>query len=181
MIIDLLLAILLLFALIKGYRRGLIVGIFSFVAVIVGLAAAMKLSTVVAGYINNKINVSDRWMPVISFLVVFIVAVILIRLGANLLQKTVEAAMLGWLNRLGGIIFYVALTILVYSVFLFYAEKLKLLGEKAIEESVSYRFVRPWGPLLIDGLGYLIPVFRDMFNELSTFFDEVAQDISRNK
>ena len=44
MILDLLLIVILIVAIIKGYQRGLIVGIFSFIAVIIGLAAAIKLS-----------------------------------------------------------------------------------------------------------------------------------------
>ena len=83
MIIDIVFLILVILAVIKGFRRGLIVGLFSFIAIIVGLAAAIKLSIVVAGYIGSAVNVSDRWLPVISFLVVFIAVVLLIRLGGK--------------------------------------------------------------------------------------------------
>ena len=109
MIIDLILGVIILIAIFKGYQRGLIIGLFSLVSVIIGLAAAMKLSTVVAGYIGEAVNVSDEWLPVISFAIVFIVVVLLIRLGANAIERTVEVVMLGWLNKLGGIIFYVAI------------------------------------------------------------------------
>ncbi|MFZ1856027.1 MAG: CvpA family protein, partial [Chitinophagaceae bacterium] len=51
MLIDLIFAVILVLAILKGYQRGLVIGLFSLVAVIIGLAAAMKLSTVVAGYI----------------------------------------------------------------------------------------------------------------------------------
>src|ERR1700741_5182160 len=103
MLIDIIFVILLILAVIKGYRRGLIVGIFSFLAIIIGLAAAIKLSTVVAKYIGQAIKVSDTWLPIISFAAVFIIVVLLIRMGANLIQKTVEISLLGWVNRLGGI------------------------------------------------------------------------------
>ena len=103
MILDILAVIILIFAVIKGYQRGLIVGVFSFIAIIIGLAAALKLSAIAAGYIGKAINISDTWLPVISFAVVFIVVVLLVRLGANMIQKTVELSMLGWVNRLGGI------------------------------------------------------------------------------
>src|SRR5688572_21482914 len=127
MILDLILIAILILAAIKGYQRGLIVGVFSFIAIIIGLAAAIKLSAVAASYIGKAINVSEVWLPVISFAVVFIVVVLLIRLGANMIQKTVEIAMLGWANRLGGIILYMMIYILVYSVILFYAEQAKLI------------------------------------------------------
>lgn len=179
MFLDIVLIIILILAIIKGYQRGLIVGIFSFVAVIIGLAAAMKLSAVVAGYIGQAIKVSDEWLPVISFAVVFIIVVLLIRLGANMIQKTVEISMLGWVNRLGGILLYVTIYAMVYSVVLFYAEQLKLVQQDAIQKSVTWSYIQPLGPKVINGFASVVPVFKDMFIELQAFFNGVAQKIAQ--
>ena len=177
MFIDILFAILMVLAIFKGYKRGLVVGLFSLVAVIIGLAAAMKLSTVAAGYIGQAIKVSDQWMPIISFAIVFIIVVLLIRLGANLIEKTVEIAMLGWLNKIGGIVLYAVIYIIVFSVLLFYAGQMKLLQTATIEQSVTYSFVQPWGPKAINGIGAVVPIFRDMFGDLEHFFDGVAKNM----
>ena len=177
MIIDLILGIIILIAIFKGYQRGLIIGLFSLVSVIIGLAAAMKLSTVVAGYIGEAVNVSDEWLPVISFAIVFIVVVLLIRLGANAIERTVEVVMLGWLNKLGGIIFYVAIYTVVFSVLLFYAEQVNLVRPETIEKSISYSYVQPWGPRVINSVGSIVPLFRDMFAELELFFENVSKEI----
>lgn len=179
MFLDLFFVIILVLAIVKGYQRGLIVGIFSFVAVIIGLAAAIKLSAVVAGYIGDTIKVSNEWLPVISFAVVFILVVLLIRLGANMIQKTVEISMLGWVNRLGGILLYIAIYGMVYSVVLFYADQLKLLQPDTIEKSVTYSYVQPWGPKIINGFASFVPVFKGMFTELESFFDGVAQKMAQ--
>lgn len=176
MLIDGLLLILLVLAIYKGYQRGLIVGIFSFLAIIIGLAAAMKLSAVTAAYIGNTVNVSKSWLPFISFAVVFILVVLLVRLGANLLQKTVELGMLGWANRLGGILLYALIYVTVYSIVLFYAVSLDLIKTETIERSVTYGFIRPIGPWFINAFAVIIPFFRDMFADLSGFFDGVATD-----
>ncbi len=174
MILDIIFLIILILAAFKGYRRGLIVGIFSFIAIIVGLAAAIKLSVTVAGYIGKTVKVSDQWLPVISFVVVFLIVVLLVRLGANFIQRTAEVAMLGWINRLGGIIFYLALYIAVFSVILFYAEQVHLLKQETINKSVTYSFVRPWGPKVIDMFGAVIPFFKDMFGQLEKFFEGIS-------
>ena len=179
MILDLVLIVILILAVIKGYQRGLIVGIFSFVAVIIGLAAAIKLSAVVAGYMGAAIKISDQWLPVISFAVVFIVVVLLIRLGANMIQKTVEIAMLGWVNRLGGILLYITIYAIVYSVILFYAEQVKLVQQDSVQKSVTYSYIQPWGPKVINGFASIVPVFKGMFTELQTFFDGVAKKIAQ--
>jgi membrane protein required for colicin V production len=178
MLLDIILLVLLILAVIKGYQRGLIVGVFSLIAIIVGLAAAIKLSTVVAEYIGKAVKISDTWLPVISFAVVFILVVLLIRLGANMLQKTVEIALLGWVNRLGGILLYVAIYLIVYSVILFYVEQVKLIQPETIQNSATYTFIQPWGPRVINGFATVIPFFKDMFAELQSFFSGVAQKIS---
>lgn len=177
MILDLVLVIILVFAVIKGYQRGLIIGVFSFIAIIIGLAAALKLSTIAAGYIGSAIKISDTWLPIISFAVVFIIVVLLVRLGANMIQKTVEFSMLGWVNRLGGILLYVTIFIIVYSIVIFYAEQVNLIQPATIEKSITYNFIQPWGPKVIEGFGSIIPAFKGMFAELQSFFDGVAHKI----
>ena len=179
MLLDIVFAVVLVLALIKGYQRGLIVGLFSLVSVIIGLAAAVKLSAAVAGYIGETVKVSEEWLPVIAFALVFIVVVVLIRIGANAIEKAIEVVMLGWLNKLAGILLYVIIYTLVFSVLLFYAEQMKLIQPATIEKSVIYSYIQPWGPKVIDGLGSVIPFFKNMFEELSAFFGGVADNISK--
>ncbi len=174
--LDIIFVVILVLAVIKGFQRGLIVGLFSFVSVIIGLAAAMKLSAVAAAYLGDNINVSGEWLPVISFAVVFLVVVLLVRWGANIIQRTVEISMLGWVNRLGGILLYTALFITVFSVAVFYADQVHLLSDSAKEKSVSYAFIEPWGPKSINAIAYVVPVFRDMFTDLQDFFGGVATE-----
>lgn len=178
MLIDIFYAIALLFALWHGWQRGLIVGIFSLLAIIIGLAAAMKLSVVVAGYIGKSVNVSPEWLPFISFILVFILIVLLVRLGAKALEKAVETVLMGWANKLGGILFYTIIYTLIFSVLLFYTEHMQWLQPNTIKESATYSFVQPWGPKVIDSLGAIIPIFKDMFEKLQAFFGGVAEKIS---
>lgn len=179
MILDLIFVVMLLLAIYKGYQRGLIVGIFSFLAVIIGLAAAIKLSTVAAGYIGKAAKVSDSWLPVISFAAVFIIVVILVRFGANALQRSAEMAMLGWVNRFGGIVLYAALYITVLSIIVFYSEQVHLIKQQTIDNSVIYSFIQPLGPKAINGIGVVIPLFKNMFSELENFFSSVSDKISQ--
>lgn len=174
MMLDIVFAILIVLAIIKGFQRGLIVGLFSLVAIIVGLAAAMKLSAVVAGYIGRAVNISNEWLPVISFIVVLIIVILLIRWGAIAIEKAVDGVMLGWLNKLGGVLLYAVIYITVFSVLLFYSDQIGLLKHETIEKSITYSLVQPWGPKLINGLGTVIPFFSDMFIELKEFFGKVS-------
>jgi membrane protein required for colicin V production len=178
MAIDLVFILLIILAIFKGYQRGLIIGVLSFVAIVIGLAAAIKLSTVVAGYIGKTIKVSEHWLPVVSFIIVFIIVVLLIRLGANAIQRTAEVIMLGWVNKLGGILLYAAIYTIVFSILLFYAAQIKLIQPETIQKSVTYSYIEPWGPKVINGFGSVLPIFKDMFQDLEHFFDGVSKNIS---
>lgn len=173
MLIDLFFALLLVIAIIKGYQKGLIVAVFSVVAFIAGLAAALKLSAVTAVYLKDSISISARWLPFVAFILVFLLVVILVRLGGKLIEKTFQVVMLGWLNRIGGIVLYVLLYSIIFSIFIFYAEKLQLLRPAAIQASLSYHFIKPWGPAVMETIGAAIPIFKDMFSELGDFFNTI--------
>ncbi len=177
MAIDFFLVIILCIAVFKGYSRGLIAAVFSFLAIIIGLAAAMKLSSLVAGWLHNSTNIGAKWLPFISFLIVMIGVILLVRLGARMIQKSAELLMLGWINRLGGIIFYVAVYTAVFSVVLFFAEKMHLLKQDMIETSRCYSLVQPLGPKLINGIGSILPFFKDLFTQLETFFGSIGEHV----
>lgn len=173
MIIDFVFAVILVIAIFKGLRRGFIIAVFSLLAFIIGLAAAMKLSTFAAQYLEDSTNISAKWLPFISFLLVFLLVVFLVRLLARLIEKSVEFVMLGWLNRLLGVVLYIALYTTILSILLFYAVQMNIIKQDAILASVTYNFIEPWGPYAINGLGTVIPWFRDMFEQLTEFFGSI--------
>lgn len=177
MLIDIIFAVLIVVAIIKGYQKGFIIAVFSIIAFIIGLAAALKLSTVAAAYLKDSVNVSARWMPFLAFAIVFFVVVILVRLGGKLIEKAFQLVLLGWLNRIAGIILYATLYIIIFSIFLFYAEKLQLIRPITIQSSQTYNFVQPLGPIVMDNFGKVIPVFKDMFTELGDFFNTIPNKI----
>ncbi len=172
--IDLIFFILVLMALINGYRNGFIRAIFSVIGLMVGLAAAMKLSVVVAEYLKDSTTLSARWLPVVSFVAVFVFVLILIRIASSLIQKAAETVMLGWLNKLAGMVLYLAIYTIVFSVVLFYAEKIHLLSMTAIESSKTYSYIQPCGPAAINSIGYVLPFFKNMFHELELFFQKIG-------
>lgn len=174
MLIDIIAFLLLLLSLWKGIRKGLVVAVFSFLAFIIGLAAAIKLSAAAAVYIGNSVNISQRWLPVLAFLVIFFLVVLLVKLGARLIEGALQMAMLGWLNRLGGVFFYFLMYIFIFSILLFYANQLHLIRPATTASSLVYPYVEPMAPKILNGLGYILPVFRNMFDQLLHFFQNVS-------
>jgi membrane protein required for colicin V production len=177
MIIDIILLGLVIMAVVKGLKRGFVVALFSMIAFILGLVAALKLSTVVAAYLDDSINVSARWLPFLAFGLVFIVVVLLVRLMAAVIQSTMELALLGWVNRIAGIFLYVIMYILIFSVLLFFAVQMNFLNKDTLDRSATYPYIEPVGPFVIDGIGALMPWFKDMFAELQEFFGRLSDKV----
>ncbi len=175
MIIDIAFIIFMVIALFKGISKGFIVGVFSLLAFIIGLAAALKFSAIVAAYLMEKGMASTKWLPALSFFLVFIGVILIVGLGARLIKKTFQFAMLGWLDSLLGIFLYMIIYIIILSVVLFFAEKMFLLKPHVMEDSYTYPYIAPWGPKVINNLGNIIPLFKDMFIQLTDFFDSLVQ------
>ena len=175
MIIDIAFVIVMILAIFKGIRKGLILGIFSLLAFIIGLAAALKLSVIVAGWLNDSAGSFAKWLPLISFMLVFVAVVLSVSLVARLIKKTMQFAMLGWLDSLGGIVLYMIIYTIIFSIFLFFADELFLIQPTTIHDSKMYSYVAPWGPKVIDNLGKIIPVFKDMFTQLQNFFGTLTK------
>ncbi len=175
MLIDIIYAFVLLMSIFKGYSKGLVLGIFSVIAIFIGLAAALKLSVVVANYLKGDADSSSKWIPIISFILVLVVVILIVGLISRVIKQTIQFAMLGWLDSLLGIVLYIILNTIIYSVILFYAQKVMILQPAVIADSVTYPYIAPWGPRLINNLGAIIPVFKNMFSELEHFFEGIAR------
>ncbi|MFT3825918.1 MAG: CvpA family protein [Chitinophagaceae bacterium] len=175
MMIDIIFVILMIVAFVKGWRKGLIVALFSVIAFVVGIAAAMKLSVVVADYLKDSVQVSARWLPFLSFIIVFVAVVLLIRWGASLIEAAVDITLLGWANRLAGAVLYLLLYSIGFSIVLFFVQKVHMVQEETTARSVFFPYIQPLGPLTMEAFGKLVPVFKDMFTSLEGFFDHLAE------
>jgi membrane protein required for colicin V production len=169
MFVDAAYMILIAIGIFKGLRKGFIIAVFSVLGFIVGIAAALKLSAVVAVKLAEHTGVG-KWLPALSFLIVFIATAFLISLLGKLIEKTFETVMLGWVNRLAGVALYILLYSIIYSVFLFYAVQLHIIKEGTTAASVVYPYLQPLAPKIIDGIGKFIPWFKDIFAALENFF-----------
>ncbi len=174
MIVDVAVFLLSLLAIYKGWRKGLVLAIFSVLAFIVGLAAALKFSVAVASWLGEQTSIGERWLPFIAFILVFVIVALLVRLAARAIEKLLNLAMMGWANKLAGILFYLFLYCIIISILLFYAVELKVVKTDTMQSSVTYESIRPLGPFVINQLAVILPFFRNMFDKLELFFGNLS-------
>jgi membrane protein required for colicin V production len=175
--IDVLFIIFLLLAIFRGLRHGFIIAVVSTIAWIIGIAAAIKLSAVVATYGKAHMHLPPRWLPVLAFLLVFLVVVFGLHAIAKLIEKAIDLAMMGWLNKLMGVLLYAFLYITTLSVLLFYAVQIHLISTHTLAASATYPYIQPWGRATIDEFGKFVPWFEGMFTQLEDFFGQIGNKL----
>lgn len=174
MLIDLLFLLTLALGLYKGFRKGLIVSLFSFIGLVIGLAAAFKCSALTGRYIQEQVAVPGPLLPSLSFLVTFLIAALLVRLVARMIEKSVQLVLLGWVNRIAGMLLYGLLYTTAFSFVLFFGAQTRLLGDATLGKSSTYPYVKPWAPRMMNLMGNWLPFLKGSYGELENFFEGVA-------
>jgi membrane protein required for colicin V production len=165
MIIDVIFMLLISLACFQGMKKGLVRSLLSFVAVFIGLAAAMKLSSTVAAYLTEAGWENRIWLPFVSFVLVMAVVFIGIQWLGKLLEKTAEVLLLGWINKLGGILIYLFVYGLLFSVMLHYGKQLHLISEATIKASHFYSYIGPLAEDVFLWIGKIIPWLKSAVSE----------------
>lgn len=175
MIIDAIFCISLLIFLIKGYSKGVVVALFSVLAIVFGVLGALKLSGSLASLLFDHGEKGGRWAPFLSYLIVFILIVWLVRLGAKLVQRSMEAVALGWINRIGGAVLYLFMVCFVFSSILWLFNQMAVINPETKEDSKVYSFIEPVAPKVFGVIGTVMPFAKHIFSDLAAFFDNVNQ------
>ncbi len=80
--------------------------------------------------------------------------------------------MLGWANRIGGILLYALLYSSLLTLVLFYADKLQLLSADAKANSQFYQFMHGFAKPLLSFIADALPFIKNILQQLSDFFAE---------
>jgi membrane protein required for colicin V production len=158
MVFDIIFIILFVWAAYKGYTKGFILQIASLAALIIGIYGAIKFSSLLTTFLLKEYNITQEYLPIISFALIFISIVLLIYLLAKLLEKMADLTALGFINRLFGAIFNMIKYALIISIFLVIINninrKSEFLPEKQMQSSFFYYPLSVLSPLIYPYLRY---------------------------
>lgn len=173
MVLDIIAVILVVVFFIRGYMKGLIVAAFSVLAIILGIFCALKLSERLATWLMENDYVTSGWAQVVSYAILFMGVMLLVRLVAKALESGLKVVMLGWANKAAGGLLYAMIGVVVWSTFLWLGREVNVVTDEHIAESKTYEYVAPVAPMVAEKVGVLWPMAKDLFNDLEFFFDTV--------
>jgi len=144
--------LILLFAFaVAGWRAGLIRRVLEFVGMVVSILLASHYGHLVAEQLQDSTGgLSDRLVGPLAWLILFVVLILLTRLMAWGLAKTMQVSILGWLDHWGGAGLGLLIGLLVGSVLLMLVCRLPVEGDLAeqVERDPVTRLVHGAAPAL---------------------------------
>lgn len=153
-ILDIILGILLLLGLWKGFNNGLLIELASIVALIAGIYGAIHFSYIAGDYLTEQLNWEERYVTIMAFIITFVLIVIAVHFAGKLLTKVANIALLGLLNKIAGAAFgTLKVAVIVGAILVFFNRvnsNLKFISEEAQNESVLFNPIKEIGALVFD-------------------------------
>ena len=150
-ITDIILIVILIWGAIAGFKKGLILTLASFIAIIAGALAAYYGADVIASELSLKVDWSEKQIAVASFAIVFLAVVLAVHILARVLEGTLKLVALGIANKIAGAVFGIAKNALILTFIIFGIKGFGqgLLPENATDECVIYPVVESIAPLVL--------------------------------
>jgi len=155
-IIDIILASLIVYGIVRGLFRGLFVEVAGLLALVVGTYGAIHFSNYAGEFLVQHVDWNKNTINVTAFIVTFVVIVLAISLAGKALTKLASFVFLGALNKILGGLFGGAKVALILSVLLLLLNKIQLTKQLISDEdkamSIFYEPVQSLAPLIMPNL-----------------------------
>ncbi len=160
-VLDIIIALPLAWGIYKGFKHGLIQELATLVGFIAGIYLGMHLSNAASAWITTTFGWKSEYLPVVAFALVFILVLLGTWFLGKLLSKTAEIIMLGWLNKLLGMLFGLAKWALIISYLLSilngFTKNGSIIPEELTKESRLYKPLTSLAPVIKDVKTKVIP------------------------
>ncbi|MEJ6582606.1 MAG: CvpA family protein [Crocinitomicaceae bacterium] len=126
----------------KGFKKGFIIELFTFLALFIGLYAGIHFSDLVSEFLMEKMELEpSSYLPIISFAVVFLGIGAMIYFGGKALEKVIKVVQLSLVNKLLGIFFSVLKMVFIVGAVLLMAESYDEKNDFVSQESKEASFL----------------------------------------
>ena len=144
--LDIIILICFIPAVIRGLRKGFIEQAIALISIVLGGWLAYKFSSQVSIWLQPYLDMSETVLNVVSFALIVLVVVLALFLLGRLLTGIVKLVLLGWLDRLLGLLFAIfkaAIIIgLVITLFDSLNSHLPLIKQETLDSSVVYNAIK---------------------------------------
>jgi membrane protein required for colicin V production len=163
--IDFVICALLIVGAFVGYKEGFLLGLFSFLAIVLGVMGGFALLGWAMLMLDDSFDIDKKILPYVAFGVVFLAIVLVVRLLANLIKLSIDKTFLGKMDQAAGALLGVFRAAFMLSVVLWILDAIKIsLPEDWMTNSWLYPPVAAFAPLIGGWIGDVFPAFQDIFS-----------------
>ncbi len=138
-VIDIIIVLILAYAIFDGFREGLVVQACSVVGLLISVWVGMRYGDLVARFLQIDGDHSSVW----GFVIVVLLAILLVGVAARLARKILRFAGLGIVDRILGVAISVIKTLvimsLLFSAFGFINRNVEIVNNNTLANSKLYR------------------------------------------
>jgi membrane protein required for colicin V production len=125
----------------------------------------------VAGQLKEHTKIASHWLPFISFLIVLILVLIVLKWIASFLQQTAEWLLLGWLNKLLGIVLYGFIYFTMLSAVVYFLQILGVIEAAKMKSTYAYPWLQKWWPYCMEKISVWLPSIKSTLTTFSNPFN----------
>ncbi len=137
---DIVVGVILIYGLVRGLFRGLVKEVSSIIGVLGGFLAAYSFYGIAGGYLSGVVS-SPAYRNLLAFFLIFCGVVVLVNVLAIVIKYLLKIVFLGWLDRLGGVVFGFIKGALIVSVLFLALTAFLPKGTPLIKDSMAAPYV----------------------------------------
>lgn len=183
--IDILIIVPLIYAGYKGFKHGLIIEVFTLLALFVGLYAGIHFSDFIAEFLKTSFSWDSEYLPIISFTIIFLGIGAMVFFAGKTIEQMVKVVNLTPLNKFFGVFFAVLKMLYIVSVIIViaesYDEKGDFFPEEKKENSLLYNPVKAVSTTTIPGMDASTIFIKNAFKAESDSTGLTVEQILRAK
>lgn len=183
--IDVLLLIPLIYAAYTGFKHGLIIEVFTLLALFVGLYAGIHFSDFIALKLKDVFGWDSPYAPTICFTLIFLGIGAMVYFAGVMIQRMVRVVNLSPIDKFFGVFFGVLKMLYILSIILVlvesYDEKGNFFPEEKKEGSLLYRPVKAISTTTVPGISSSTIFLKNAFKEESDSTELTIDQVIRAK
>jgi membrane protein required for colicin V production len=158
--LDIVILVLFIPGIIRGISKGFLEQAITLVGIILSVYLAFQFSGPACAKLSQYITVSETVLSILSFAAVLVVVLLIVLFFAKLITAAVEKASLGWLNKVLGLVFSIAVSAVIIALIIIMFDtvnvKFGLVKSPVLQESLLYGALKDFGYFVFPYLKQLL-------------------------
>ncbi|PKR81979.1 hypothetical protein CW751_01175 [Brumimicrobium salinarum] len=167
--VDIIIIIPLAYAAWVGFRKGLIIEVFTLLALLVGIYAGIHFSDWTSDLILQNIDIEGKYLPVVTFTVTFLAVGAMVFFAGKMIERMLKVVNLSPINKILGLFFGAIKMLYTLSILIIlletYDERGGFIPNEVKEESMFYSPVKVTAAATIPAIEESSIWLKNTFNE----------------